>query len=118
MVTVEDLADVGDVTDVQTALGDPDGDVYDPRVIEQALRSARVVVATSARDGTPAEVLREAVIAFAAYRTAITTPPVTMKEAAGVSKEMDVDSYLAELREAKDDAIDEVAGTKATFEVF
>lgn len=118
MVTEDDLSDVGMVSDVQTALGDSDGTIYDSAVVERNLTRARVVVANYADDSATDGQLREAVIAVAAYGTATASPMSVQKEAAGVSKQVDVENYLSSLEDDKDDAIDATQGSKATFEAY
>lgn len=117
MVTASDLSDVGTVKQVRLTLGNPADGVYDQAVIERGLESARVVVANLANNASDAE-LREAVVSTAAYRTANSSPMSTQKEAAGVSKEVEVAEYLARLKTMKDDTLDDVEGARATFEVF
>lgn len=118
MVTESDLSDVGSVNDVQTALGDPDGTIYDPAVIERNLTRARVIVAGHADDDSATDgQLREAVIAVATHGTATASPMKTRKEAANVTKELNVESYLASLEDDKDEALNDV-GSRATFEVL
>lgn len=117
MVTEDDLSDVGMVSDVQVALGDTDGTIYDQAVVERNLTRARVVVANYADDSATDGQLREAVIAVAAYGTATASPMTTRKEAANNIKEVDVESYLSSLEADKEDAIDSVSPGKATFRV-
>lgn len=106
MVDVESL---GTVEDVQLTLGDPDGDVYSPAVIERALERARTEVAAEASPGAGEDVLKEAVIALAAWYTYTTSPQETRKEAADVIREWDAASYASYLESNKDDAIDRIS---------
>lgn len=117
MVTASELSDVGTVEEVRLTLGNADSNVFDQAIIERALDAARVIVANAASDNASDEALREAVISTAAYRTFNSSPHTTQKDAAGVSKEVDIETYLAELRRSKDDALDDLGGT-ATFRVF
>lgn len=118
MVTEESLSDVGSVSDVQTALGDPDGDHYQTAVIERALTNARIVVANTATDSATDGQLQEAVIAVAAYRTATSSPMENRKEAAEVLKETNVEDYLDRLESDKDDALNAAQGPAFQLETF
>lgn len=118
MVTASDLSDVGTVEDVRLTLGNAPSDepVYSQAVINRALEAARVTVAKRAADSATDKGLREAVLALAAYQTATSSPMSTQKEAAGVSKEIEVQEYLSRLEQSKDDALNTVA--RATFQVY
>lgn len=113
-----DTSDLGTVDKVLLALGDPDGETYSREVIQRKLTAARIIVENRADESASKEMLREAVIALAAYKTYNASPHAVQKEAAGVSKKMNVESYLVALRESADDALDAVEGGVATFQVF
>lgn len=118
MVTPSELSDVGTVEDVRLTLGNAPSDesVYAQAVISRALEAARVTVAERAADSAPDKGLREAVLTTAAYQTATSSPMSTQKEAAGVSKEVEVQEYLSRLEQSKDDALNSVA--RQTFQVY
>lgn len=103
-----DTSGLGTVEDVQVTLGDPNGELYSTAVIQRALERARAEVAVEAEEGTDEKLLKEAVIALAAWYTYNSSPQVTTKEAADVRKDWDVDNFVSALESDKDDALDRV----------
>lgn len=93
------------VDEVRTALGDVPTDQISDATIEQKISEAVLVVDSRASaTATPAQ-KEYAIRRIAARDSFLASPPTESESEADVSKSVNVDAYIEELRERADDAL-------------
>lgn len=96
------------VDEVRTALGDVPNDQISAGTIQQKISEATVFVESRATDGATVEQKEIAIRRIAARDAFLATPPTESESEADVSKSVNVDAYIQQLRDRANDAIEDI----------